>query len=308
MGRVFAIARAIIGALVLAGFVLLAVVAFVSPRIAPPPTVTAHVAPAVARRPNPLVSMAPLACLGPLRFVPAAAHNEANLNSTPVTPFGVPERGWAVYAPLIAHEIGTSCGPSSPAFAEAYSRWQSAHAFIPTGEVDPPALSLLTMTWLLRRPFVLAMKAGCPASPLEGSLATAAPSEAYGGKTVQARAAALDAYRRMVASARQDLKLPPQVLTIASAYRGPMEETARCADGSCGNPAKAHCSAHRTGLAFDLYLGSAPGREPFSTAYDDRLQQSRTPAYRWLVQHAGEFGFTPYPYEPWHWEWTGEPV
>ena len=33
---------------------------------------------------------------------------------------------------------------------------------------------------------------------------------------------------------------------------------------------------------------------------------SRTPAYRWLVANADRFGFVPYPFEPWHWEWTGE--
>ena len=31
------------------------------------------------------------------------------------------------------------------------------------------------------------------------------------------------------------------------------------------------------------------------------------PAYRWLVANADRFGFVNYPFEPWHWEWTGEP-
>jgi LAS superfamily LD-carboxypeptidase LdcB len=31
-----------------------------------------------------------------------------------------------------------------------------------------------------------------------------------------------------------------------------------------------------------------------------------TPTYQWLVAHAHRYGFVNYPFEPWHWEWTGE--
>jgi LAS superfamily LD-carboxypeptidase LdcB len=27
-----------------------------------------------------------------------------------------------------------------------------------------------------------------------------------------------------------------------------------------------------------------------------------------MIRNAGRFGFINYAYEPWHWEWTGEPV
>jgi LAS superfamily LD-carboxypeptidase LdcB len=33
---------------------------------------------------------------------------------------------------------------------------------------------------------------------------------------------------------------------------------------------------------------------------------TRTATYRWLLANAGRFGFVNYPFEPWHWEWTGE--
>ncbi len=248
-------------------------------------------------------------CAAPANFAAAATDNAAGETAAVVSPFGKPETGWAVYAPLIGHEIGTACGAETPAFAAALAHWQTAHKLAAAeGRVDQATLSALGVAWLLRRPFVIAMKGGCPASPNEATLAKAAPAEAYGGKAVLARRGALDAYRRMVAAARAEITAPPPLLTIASAYRGPVEEAARCADGGCGTLAKAHCSAHRTGLAFDLYLGAAPGREAFSTADADRLYQSKTLAYRWLAQNAGRFGFTPYPFEPWHWEWTGEPV
>ncbi len=57
----------------------------------------------------------------------------------------------------------------------------------------------------------------------------------------------------------------------------------------------------------DLVLGAAPGFAVDSTADANRLWQTRTPAYHWLVDHAARYGFVNYPFEPWHWEWR-EPV
>jgi LAS superfamily LD-carboxypeptidase LdcB len=57
----------------------------------------------------------------------------------------------------------------------------------------------------------------------------------------------------------------------------------------------------------DLFLGAAPGYPPDSSADPNRLYQSRSSAYLWMVAHAAQFGFVNYPFEPWHWEWTGEP-
>ena len=53
-------------------------------------------------------------------------------------------------------------------------------------------------------------------------------------------------------------------------------------------------------------MGQAPGFGPDSTADPNRLLQSRSAAYGWLIVNAGRFGFVNYPFEPWHWEWTGE--
>jgi len=114
----------------------------------------------------------------------------------------------------------------------------------------------------------------------------------------------------MVAAARADLPAmaaDKRLLTIFSGFRDPVEDAAKCArDGDCGTISKAHCSAHRTGLAMDVYLGAAPGFVPESSADANRLFQSRSAVYRWLVANASRFGFAPYPFEPWHWEWTGE--
>ena len=62
-------------------------------------------------------------------------------------------------------------------------------------------------------------------------------------------------------------------------------------------------SEHHTGRAIDV---STPGERPFAEGFGD------TAAFRWLTQHASDFGFRlSYPrdnphqisYEPWHWWW-----
>jgi LAS superfamily LD-carboxypeptidase LdcB len=58
-------------------------------------------------------------------------------------------------------------------------------------------------------------------------------------------------------------------------------------------------SPHFSGRALDLYVGG----EPVSTRDDNRALQTKTPVYRWLVKNAARFGFQPYFYEPWHWEY-----
>ena len=96
------------------------------------------------------------------------------------------------------------------------------------------------------------------------------------------------------------------MLTIVSAYRSPAYDAAKCAGGKCNGIAKAKCSAHRTGTAVDLYVGAAPGFSPVSSDDENRLHQTQTPAYRWLVKNAARFGFVNYVFEPWHWEWVGD--
>lgn len=55
-------------------------------------------------------------------------------------------------------------------------------------------------------------------------------------------------------------------------------------------------SPHETGLAIDIGVGGlTPSRS--TVAY-----QRKQPLFRWLVEHAWEYGFHPYKVEPWHWE------
>ncbi len=259
--------------------------------------------------PTPLV-MPTGGCERPNAMRIAAADNEASLTDRDWSPWGRPEKGWETYEPLITQEIGSACGPESPGFAEALARWQVAHKLPGDGVMSAQTFEALRVLWLRRRPFVQAFSAGvCPPDADEAALVATDKAEAYSGKPVQLQAAALSAYRAMLAAAREEVfevGANRQLLTIFSGYRAPSDDEARCdRDGGCGTLIRARCSAHRTGTAVDLNLGAAPASRPDSTEDFNRRFQSRTPAYRWMVANAGRFGFTPYPFEPWHWEWAG---
>ena len=262
--------------------------------------------------PTPVPAATPSSPCAPApAFAAAAAQNAASMTGAQWSVFGRAETGWEIYGPLVAHEIATACAPDQPGFAEALSVWQGQHGLPINGVMDPAALKALNTLWLRRRPFVAASGHGvCPPAPPAFRLAFATPSEGYLTKPIQMRTTALAAYRQMTAAARQDLPSmagDKRLLTIFSGYRDPVDDAARCAkDGNCGTITKANCSAHRTGLAMDVFLGAAPGFVPESSADPNRLYQSRSDVYRWMVANAGRFGFVPYPFEPWHWEWTGE--
>lgn len=239
----------------------------------------------------------------------AAQANAASLQTLAWAPFGRTETGWEVYVTLIQFEIGSACAPGSEGFARALADWQRQNGQTPDGILSDTTFAALKGAVQTRRDFVRLTAGGvCPDTP---DLITAARiEEGYAGKAVWLRPGALEAYRRMVATAKAeepDIAADPRNLTIFSGYRSPAADAARCqAEGNCDGVARARCSAHRTGLAVDLYVGQAPGYGPDSTADPNRLAMSRTPTYRWLVANARRFGFVNYPFEPWHWEWTGE--
>lgn len=241
----------------------------------------------------------------------AAKQNAKSLYDTEWSPFGRPEKGWAIYAPEVGHEIGAACPADSAGFAAKLASWQAGHRLSATGVMDAATFDAMKTVWQDRRPFVALRNEGvCPNSPSEAVLAEATPAEGYEGKRVELRAAALNAYRRMVAAARAalpELTQKPELLTIFSAHRSPEYDAARCAhDGNCQGVVRAQCSAHRTGLAMDIDVGAAPGYSVDSSADPNRLFQAEGAVYRWLVANAPRFGFVNYAFEPWHWEWTGE--
>jgi len=252
----------------------------------------------------------PETCDAPHAFRPAALANASTLNDLDWSPFGRAEKGWAIYAPRIASEIGAHCGPDTARFAKALASWQRRRDLGGEGRLDPATFEALKTIWQGRRPYVALRAEGrCPDPPDLSRLAAAGPEESDGGKIILLRTAALDALRRMVAAAKAavpEAAADPERLTLFSGYRDPVDDAARCrSEGNCNGVVRAACSAHRTGLAVDLVLGAAPGFAVDSSADANRLWQSRTETYRWLVKHARRYGFVNYVFEPWHWEWTG---
>lgn len=200
----------------------------------------------------------------------------------------------------------------SPGFGRRLATWQGAHGLPSSGVLDPATFAVLKTLWQARRPFVAANRYGCPPPPDEATLAGVPPDLSYGGKRMRLRPAALAAYQRMVAAARAEepqVRADRRLMTLFSAYRSPAYDDARCAhEANCQGIVRATCSAHRTGLAIDIYLGAAPGFAPDSSDDVNRRAIARSAAYRWMVANAGRFGFVNYAFEPWHWEWTGEPI
>lgn len=241
----------------------------------------------------------------------AAQANANSLTTLAWAPFGRAETGWEIYVPLIQQEIRTTCPANSEGFAAALAAWQEDNAQAAAdGVLSEPTFVAMKGTVQTRREFVrFTSFGGCPDTP--DRITAARPEEGYGGKQVWLRPGALAAYREMVAAAKAEVPAiaeDPNSLKIFSGYRSPAADAARCqAEGNCDGIVRARCSAHRTGLAADMYVGQAPGYGPDSSADANRLHMSRTPTYRWLVANARRFGFVNYPFEPWHWEWTGEP-
>lgn len=290
------------------GFVVLRVTSCAPIPRPPTPAAVPH-APTPNPEPARVPQQSPSACdRGPAA---AAKANAASLQTLVWAPFGRSETGWATYAPLVGREIHTGCAPETPGFAAALAAWAASQRLPADGAMTPVVFARLKSVIQMRRPFVrLSARGACPNPPAASALSWASPAESYGGKLVQLRPGALAAYRQMVAAARREspqIAADPRNLALFSGFRDPAADAARCVrDGNCNGVQRATCSAHRTGLAMDVYVGQAPGFPPDSSADANRAFMSRTATYRWLVENAGRFGFVPYPFEPWHWEWTGE--
>ena len=246
-------------------------------------------------------------------FGEAASANSINLYAMQWSPFGQDEMGWETYVPLIQKELGTGCDPTSSAFAEKLSLFQIRHGLMSNGQFDAATFAVFRGLWQERRPFILARIRGeCPSPPPIADLSYLVAGEEHAERmTRMARRDVLEAYREMVAAARREvpeMATQPELLQIFSSFRDPEADAARCArDGNCDGVRRAACSAHRTGTALDIYVGHLLGYGVDSTHSHNRRYMTQTQTYRWLVKNAERFGFVPYAFEPWHWEWVGPP-
>jgi hypothetical protein len=241
-----------------------------------------------------------------------AARQNATLSTSLVWIFGSKKQnGWYLYTPLIKELIDTKQESNSIPFARAVAHWQAKSALKPTGVIDDETLYAMIKSWQDAR-----LKDRSPAPP--DQLLTAPISDFYDPtraeelRQVERRTYA--AYQRMIAAAvgerslglaHNGKQLAPgeKYLKIISAFRSrEYQEKLRRESPNSGTAGLAFNSPHFTGRALDLYVGG----EPVETRDSNRAFQVQTRVYQWLVRNADRFGFVPYCYEPWHWEYVGK--
>jgi len=244
-------------------------------------------------------------------FSGAATTNVSLRNDLTWTFGGKQQRGWYLYDLLIGKTLNTTHDPTTSDFAAALASWQRRSRTTADGILDQDTLMALVSQWQGNR-----LKDRSYATP--DQLLTAPPSDFYDpSRADEMRQVERDtyaAYKRMIAAAISDpaLKLAhtssdqlapaEKYFKIVSAFRSrEYQENLRRKSPNAGSAGLAvNNSPHFTGRALDLYVGGSP----VDTKDSNRAIQVNTPAYRWLVQNAERFGFRPYFYEPWHWEFV----
>jgi uncharacterized protein YcbK (DUF882 family) len=243
--------------------------------------------------------------------VPAPLSPNAALQNELIWTFGSKQqRGWYLYNLLIGRTLDTQSDASSQNFGEALAAWQKKVGLNPDGVLDEKTLMAMVTQWQGSR-----LKDKTPATPEQ--LLTAPPSDFYDPERLeelrQVERNTYAAYKQMLAAAIADptlnlahtspTELAPneKFLKIVSAFRSrEYQEKLRRESPNAGSAGLAINSPHFTGRALDVYVGG----DPVDTKDANRAIQVNTPAYQWLVRNAERFGFRPYFYEPWHWEYV----
>lgn len=224
---------------------------------------------------------------------------------------GKPQRGWSLYTALIQRLLDTRDQPASEDFTKALQKWQKKTGLPTNGVLDDVSFYAMVSEWQGRR-----LKDRTPADP--GQLLTAPVSDFYDptrpDELRRVERETYAAYRRLVAAAldekslglaragKGELAASEKYLKIISSYRSrEYQEKLRRETPNAGRAGLAVNSPHFTGRALDLYVGG----EPVETNDPNRRIQVNTRVYQWLVRNAERFGFRPYFYEPWHWEYVG---
>jgi len=224
---------------------------------------------------------------------------------------GKQQRGWSLYNLLIQKTVDSPAEPGSNDFATAIATWQTKIGLTPTGILDEDSFKAMFFAWQGDR-----LKDKTPALPEQ--LLIAPSSDFFDPARLeelrQVEKSTYAAYKQMLAAAiadptlklahtsDQELAREEKFFKIISAFRSKeYQEKLRRESPHAGSAGLAVNSPHFSGRALDLYVGG----EPVETKDANRALQVRTPAYQWLVRNAHKFGFRPYFYEPWHWEYVG---
>ena len=236
-------------------------------------------------------------------FTTAATANAAFRNDLTWTFGGKQQRGWYLYDLLIGKTLNTQDDPATSDFAASIASWKKRHGLTADGILDEDALMSMVSQWQGNR-----LKNREYATP--DQLLTAPPSDFYDPSRAdelrQVERSTYAAYKKMMAAAAADpaLKLAPRenYFKIVSAFRSrEYQDNLRRKSPNAGSAGLAvNNSPHFTGRALDLYVGGSP----VDTKDSNRAIQVKTPAYQWLIKNAERFGFRPYFYEPWHWEYV----
>ncbi|MDQ3321499.1 MAG: M15 family metallopeptidase [Acidobacteriota bacterium] len=258
-------------------------------------------------QPKPLLVVAPVSVSG---LKTAAAENSRLRYNLRWTFGGKSQFGWFIYVPLIQQTTGAAQGAETPEFAGAVAVWQQQFGLSTTGKMDAETLYKMVEWWQSRR-----LNDSTYPSPNQLLTAPIAdfydPTRSIGLLKVERETYA--AYKRMVAAAAKDptlnlkttktgeLASDEKFLKIVSAFRSrEYQALLRKQSPNSGRAGLATNSPHFTGHALDIYVGG----EPVITKDINRALQAQTPVYKWLVKNAEKFGFYPYYYEPWHWEYV----
>ena len=263
--------------------------------------VTALAVAVSAQSPRPVKKTAAISTPSTSAFAAAATTNVTLRNDLTWTFGGKQQRGWYLYDLLIGKTLNTKHDPITSDFAASIASWQKRRGIRADGILDEDALMAMVSQWQGNR-----LKNRTAATP--DQLMTAPPSDFYDPSRApelrQVERNTYAAYKEMIAAASDDLKLAPSssYLKIVSSFRSrEYQENLRRKSPNAGSAGLAvNNSPHFTGRALDLYVGG----DPVDTKDANRAIQVNTPAYRWLVQNAERFGFRPYFYEPWHWEYV----
>ena len=248
---------------------------------------------------KPVVRIIPTTKAARSTAVSAAAASNATLRNELTWTFGgKQQRGWYLYDLLINQTLDSHDDTITDNFATTLASWQKKRGLASDGVLNEDSLMSLVSQWQSNR-----LKDRTPATA--DQLITAPVSDFYDPTRApelrQVERNTYEAYKRMLAAATSELGTSGEYLKIVSAFRSrEYQDELRRKSPDAGSAGLAVNSPHFTGRALDLYVGGSP----VDTRDENRAIQVNTPAYRWLVRNAERFGFRPYFYEPWHWEYV----
>jgi zinc D-Ala-D-Ala carboxypeptidase len=246
----------------------------------------------------------------PAVLAAAADRNAILKNELDWTFGGKQQRGWYLYDQLIRQTLDTQSDSAAVDFAVAVASWQKRNGLTADGVLDVASLMTMISQWqnsrlkdrtLATPDQLVTPPANIFFDPERAADLRQIESHAYAAYKQMVAAAIADRSLHLAHSSARELAPSEKYFKIISAFRSrEYQDRLRRESPNAGSAGLAVNSPHFTGRALDLYVGG----DPVDSRDSNRAIQVNTPAYKWLVRNAGRFGFRPYFYEPWHWEYV----